>query len=195
MAKPSVRPTPNYSCTLGGPLFLLVPTFLVLFFAAVLSRSEDYRERCSASGNAVERAPAFRLHPANGLRSSSVRLPSGFSRLLRRAAQFHSHGRRAHPLAPFPLHKIKKTTFPNSFRFQRLLTVDPKKDRIECITGARWSPPQSHLRRDDPSWRDEASPRYAVVAVAPWPIGLRGCCIIYSPKQREEESERRIEQR
>ena len=128
--------------------------------------------------------------------TASVRLPSVLrpAFLGSSAAQFHSHGRRTHPRAPFPLHK--GTKFPNSFRFQRLLTVDPKKDRIECITGARRSPhTHSHRRRDDPSWREEASPRYAVVAVAPWPIGLRGCCIIYSPKQREEESERRIEQR
>ena len=97
--------------------------------------------RITANG-ALRRGTPLRGLPLSACirRTASVRLPS----VLRpafpgsSAAQFHSHGRRTHPRAPFPLHK--KTTFPNSFLFQRLLTVDPKKDRIECITGARSSP-------------------------------------------------------
>ena len=163
------------------------------FFAAVPSRGEDYRERRSASRNAVERAPAFRLHSANGLRSSSVRPPFGFSRLLRRPVPF--------PWPPRPPAPASAVSTPQEDNIPELL---PIPTFVDCRSKERqdrmhhWSkefPPHSHRRRDDPSWREEASPRYAVVAVAPWPIGLRGCCIIYSPKQREEESERRIEQR
>ena len=48
-------------------------------------------------------------------------------------------------------------------------------------------PRRRRRRQDDPSWRWDAASRGRVV---PWPIGLRGCCIIHLPKERKEEEKR-----
>ena len=144
-------------------------SLLVPFFAASFLQSVDFRERRPASPRAVGRAPAFSLHPANR---------PAFPGSSAAAVQFRSHCRRARPQNPRP---SSKTPLLNSLTDSSF--VDRSSERGQEGSDAL---EEQGGRHDDPSWRGNASRGCVLVVFVPWPIGLRGCCIIHFPKGRKK---------